>query len=51
MEFARRIKDQEKGGRATLVLACPEDEALRKKFYKQVFKHLSLALINIVGLK
>ena len=36
MEFARRIKDEEKGGRATMVLATPEDERLRLKFYDQV---------------
>ena len=36
MEFARKVKDEEKGGRATLILATPEDESLRDKFYDQV---------------
>ena len=42
MEFARKIKDEEKQGRATMVLATPEDERLREKFYDQV-------LIVVVG--
>ena len=36
MEFARKIKDEEKGGRATMVLSTPDDERLREKFYDQV---------------
>ena len=36
MEFARKVKDEEKGGRATLVLA--EDAQLKKKFLEQVLK-------------
>ena len=36
MEFARKIKDEEKQGRATMVLSTPDDERLREKFYDQV---------------
>ncbi|KAL5262308.1 hypothetical protein ACHWQZ_G007886 [Mnemiopsis leidyi] len=36
MEFARKIKDEEKGGRATMVLSTPDDERLREKFYDQL---------------
>lgn len=34
MEFARKVKDEEKGGRATLVLA--EDAVLKNKFLEQL---------------
>lgn len=34
MEFARKIKDEERGGRATLVLA--EDQLLKNKFLEQL---------------
>jgi hypothetical protein len=36
MEFARKIKDEEKQGRATMILATPDDPRLREKFYDQV---------------
>ena len=36
MEFARKIKDEEKQGRATMVLATPDDARLQEKFYDQV---------------
>ncbi|XP_063673911.1 advillin-like isoform X3 [Bolinopsis microptera] len=36
MEFARKIKDEEKQGRATMVLATPDDPRLQEKFYDQL---------------
>ena len=36
MEFARKIRDEEKGGRGTMMLASPEDERMRQKFYDQL---------------
>ena len=48
MEFARKIKDEEKGGRATLILATPDDESLREKFYDQVYIQLFKQVLQIL---
>ena len=36
MEFARKIKEENKQGKASLILAMPDNEKLREKFYGQL---------------
>ena len=36
MEFARKIKEENKQGKASLILAMPDNEKLREKFYDQL---------------